>query len=96
MKLLLIKAKQELKEIFLTWQGWVSWFIANVFTSLHWVVLIVIGFMTRDPAWYGYAAGAWAIGMSPFVPLWLFNIIIATFIKNLLFNKKRAIVIKGE
>ena len=96
MKSLLIKAKREVKEILLTKEGWIAWFIANVITSLHWIILTVIGFITKDPKWYAYAASAWAIGMSPFVPLIILNVAIAIPLKNLLLKNKRDIVIKGE
>ena len=96
MKSLLIKAKREVKEILLTKEGWIAWFIANVITSLHWIILTVIGFITKDPKWYSYAASAWAIGMSPFVPLIILNVAIAIPLKNLLLKNKRDIVIKGE
>lgn len=92
----LTKAKKEVKEILLTKEGWIAWFFANVITSLHWMILTVIGFVTKDPKWYAYAASAWAIGLSPFVPLIIFNIAIAIPIKNLLLKNKRVIVSKGE
>lgn len=95
MKQLLVKAKQDVKEILLTKEGWIAWFIANVITSLHWIILTVIGFITKDPKWYAYAASAWALGMSPFVPLIILNIVIAVPLKNLLLKNKRDIVIKG-
>jgi hypothetical protein len=92
----LTKAKKEVKEILLTKEGWIAWFIANVITSLHWMILTVIGFITKDSVWYAYAASAWALGMSPFVPLIIFNIAIAIPIKNLLLKNKRGILLKGE
>lgn len=95
MKQLLVKAKHEVKEILLTKEGWIAWFIANVITSLHWIILTVIGFITKDAKWYTYAASAWALGLSPFVPLIIFNVAIAIPLKNLLLKNKRDIVIKG-
>jgi hypothetical protein len=92
----LVKAKKEVKEILLTKEGWIAWFIANVITSLHWMILTVIGFVTRDPIWFTYAASAWAIGLSPLVPLIIPNIIMAIWFKNLLLKNKRGIVSKGE
>jgi hypothetical protein len=85
------KAKQlfvKLKQILLSKEGVIGWIIANIITSLHWVVLVVIGFITQNPMWYGYASVAWAVGMSPLLPLWLFNILITIWIYNLLTNKK--------
>lgn len=95
MKQLLVKAKREVKEILLTKEGWIAWFIANVITSLHWMILTVIGFITKDTTWYAYAASAWALGLSPFIPLTIPNIFIAIWIKNLLLKNKRGIVNKG-
>jgi hypothetical protein len=92
----LTKAKKEVKEILLTKEGWIAWFLANVITSLHWMILTVIGFVTKDPVWYAYAASAWALGLSPLVPLIIPNIIMAIWFKNLLLKNKRVIVSKGE
>ena len=92
----LTKAKKEAKELLLTKEGWIAWFIANVITSLHWMILTVIGFITKDPVWYAYAASAWALGLSPFIPLIIFNVAIAIPIKNLLLKNKRDILLKGE
>jgi CHASE2 domain-containing sensor protein len=52
------------------------------------MILVVVGFITQDNIWYGYAAAAWGIGLSPFIPLWLFNVFITIWIYNLLTNKK--------
>jgi hypothetical protein len=92
----LTKAKKEVKEILLTKEGWIAWFIANVITSLHWMILTVIGFITKDPKWYAYAASAWAIGLSPLVPLIIINVAIAIPLKNLLLKNKRDILLKGK
>lgn len=78
----------KLKQILLSKEGWIGWILANIITSLHWVTLVVIGFVTKDPIWYGYAATAWGIGMTPIVPLWLFNILITIWIYNFLTKKK--------
>ena len=91
----MLRAKQDVKEILTTKEGWIAWFIANVITSLHWMILTVIGFITKDPVWYAYAASTWAIGLSPLVPLIIPNIIIAIWLKNLLLKNKRVIVTKG-
>jgi hypothetical protein len=93
---LIAKAKKEVKEILLTKEGWIAWFIANVITSLHWMSLTVIGFITKDPKWYAYAASAWAIGLSPLVPLIILNVAIAIPLKNLLLKNKRDTILKGE
>lgn len=93
MKSWMIRAKQEVKELFLTWEGWMGWFIANVITSLHWMIPVVIGFMTKDNYWYTSAAALWALGISPLVPLWLFNVIIGVWIKKLL---QHAIMQEGK
>ena len=90
------KAKKEIKEILLTKQGWIAWFFANVITSLHWMVLTIIGFITKDATWFTYAASAWAVGLSPFVPLIIPNIVLAIWFKNLLLKNKRVIIIQGD
>jgi hypothetical protein len=90
------KAKKEIKEILLTKQGWIAWFFANVITSLHWVVLTLIGFLTKDAKWFTYAASAWAIGLSPLIPLIIPNIVLAIWFKNLLLKNKRVIIIQGD
>ena len=78
----------KLKQILLSKEGWIGWILANIITSLHWATLVVIGFVTKDPVWYAYAATAWGIGMTPFVPLWLFNILITIWIYDILTKKK--------
>jgi len=86
------KVKQlfvKLKQILLSKEGVIGWIIANIITSLHWMVLVVIGFITQNPVWYGYAAAAWGIGLSPLIPLWLFNVFITIWIYNLLKKKSR-------
>jgi hypothetical protein len=88
--------KIELKEILTTPEGWFSWFIANVITSLHWVIPTIIGFITKDTYWFTTAASLWAIGLSPFVPLFVFNIAIAIWFKNILLKNKRVIIIQGD
>jgi hypothetical protein len=87
MKTKFVLAKKELKELLLTWQGWLAWFIANIFTSLHWAVPLIIGFIFKDEKFYTIAGTLYAIGLSPLVPLWLFNVFIAIFIKNKIFTK---------
>ena len=78
----------KLKQILLSKEGWIGWFIANVITSMHWAILVVIGFITKENIWYTYAAAAWALGISPLIPLWLFNVLITIWIYNVLTKKK--------
>lgn len=78
----------KLKQILLSKEGWIGWFIANVITSMHWAILVIIGFLTKDSIWYTYAAAAWALGMSPLIPLWLFNVFITIWIYGILTKKK--------
>jgi hypothetical protein len=92
----LVKAKKEVKEILLTKEGWIAWFVANVMTSIHWVVPTIIGFITKDTSWYTTAAALWALGLSPFIPLIIINVAIAIPLKNLLLKNKRVILLKGE
>lgn len=81
------KFKQLFKQLFLTKEGLLSWFVANIFTSLHWAIPVVIGFITKDTYWYTTAAALWALGLSPFVPLWVFNVIIAVWLMKTVFAK---------
>jgi hypothetical protein len=76
------KFKIQFKLLLTTKLGWISWGVANVITSLHWFIPFFIGFIGDNQVWYGYAAIAWGVGLSPFIPLWVFNVIIAMWINN--------------
>jgi hypothetical protein len=82
--------KKQLKELLTTWQGWTGWIIANLITSLHWAIPALLGVVFQDPRLYALSGTMWAIGMSPFIPLWLFNIVIGIWIKNLLLKRERS------
>lgn len=92
----LTKAKQEVKEILLTKEGWIAWFVANVITSLPWFLPLAYGFVFHDDRGYMAAAAVYAFILAPFTPFWILNIIIAIWFRNLLLKNKRDIVIKGE
>lgn len=95
MKQLFLKAKKELKEMFLTPQGWIGWIIANIITSLPWAIPLIYGFIFKNEQAYVIAGSIWTFLMLPLTPAWAVNVMIAVPIKNLLLNKKRAIVNKG-
>jgi hypothetical protein len=76
------KIKQQLKEMFLTKQGWISWVIANMITSLPWFLPLAYGFVFQDNRGYIAAAGVYAFILAPFTPFWILNVIIAVFIKD--------------
>jgi hypothetical protein len=81
------KTKKEVKELFYTLEGWLSWFIANVITSLPWVVPLVYGFLFEDNRGYIIAGSIWTFIMLPITPVWIINIIIALYIKNILLKR---------
>ena len=87
MKTLILKAKDILKGLFLTKEGWIGWFIANVITSLPWILPLVYGFIFKDNNAYVIAGSIWAFMMLPITPFWILNVFIATYVLKLL-NKK--------
>jgi hypothetical protein len=87
----ILKAKELLKELFLTWQGWLSWFIANIITSLPWILPLVYGFVFKDNNGYIIAGSVWTFIMLPVTPFWILNVIIATAIVKLLIKRKRVL-----
>ena len=84
------KLKEELKLLFMTKLGLLSWFIANIITSLHWAIPFAFGVILKNGSLLAFSATAFAIGMTPFVPLWLFNIIIAGFINRKIFKNQNS------
>jgi hypothetical protein len=82
------KLKLLLKNLFLTKEGWISWLIANVITSLPWFVPLSIGYLFDSPTWYSISAAIWAFVMLPITPFWIFNIFIAYFFLNILKKQK--------
>jgi len=89
------RLKKELKEMFLTPQGWIGWIIANIITSLPWAIPLVYGFVFKDNNGYVIAGSIWTFLMLPFTPAWAVNVAIAVPIKSLLLKNKRGIVNKG-
>jgi hypothetical protein len=90
------KLKRQLKELLLTWQGWLSWIIANIITSLIWILPLVYGFLFKDNTGYTLAASIWTFIMLPITPFWILNLIIALWLKNILLkstSKKQNIVL---
>lgn len=87
MKTLILKAKDLLKGLFLTKEGWIGWLIANVITSLPWIIPLVYGFLFKDNNGYVIAGSIWAFMMLPITPFWILNVFIATYVLKLL-NKK--------
>jgi hypothetical protein len=78
------KLKTQLKELLLTWQGWLSWIIANTITSLPWFLPLAYGFVFNDNKGYMAAAAVYAFILAPFTPFWILNVIIAVWLKNIL------------
>jgi hypothetical protein len=89
MKKTIAKAKILLKDLFLTWQGWLSWIIANIITSLPWILPLVYGFVFKDNNGYIIAGSIWTFIMLPVTPFWILNVLIATFFVEKVFKKKR-------
>jgi hypothetical protein len=83
------KAKELLKGLFLTKEGWISWGIANVITSLPWAIFFILGFLLSMPNLYVIGASIWTFMMLPITPFWILNVFIAYFFLKLL-NKKKA------
>jgi hypothetical protein len=86
------KLKQQLKELFLTVEGWIGWIIANIVTSLPWAVPLIYGFVLKDSRAYIIAGSVWTFMMLPLTPFWILNVIIAVFVKNVLIKRKRGII----
>lgn len=89
MKTTIKKAKELLKGLFLTKEGWISWGIANVITSLPWFLPLVYAFLLNDSRGYILSASIWTFMMLPITPFWILNVFIAYFFLKLL-NKKKA------
>lgn len=81
------KIKATMKELFLTKEGWISWGIANVITSLPWAIPLILGFILKNDTLYKVAASVWAFVMLPITPFWVLNVVIAVFFTKL-FTKK--------
>jgi len=88
MKKMITKAKILLKNLFLTKEGWLSWIIANIITSLPWALPLIYGFIFKDANAYVIAASIWTFVMLPITPFWVFNVLIATFFVQKVFKIK--------
>jgi hypothetical protein len=93
MKKMIAKTKILLKDLFLTKEGWISWFIANVITSLPWAIPLIYGFIFKDNNGYILAGSIWTFIMLPITPFWIFNVLIATFFVEKVFKKKKPAVL---
>jgi hypothetical protein len=76
------KLKEQIKMILATPKGWLSWFIANIITSLPWFLPLAYGFVFQDERGYYTAAAVYAFILAPFTPFWILNVIIALFLRN--------------
>lgn len=90
MKTMIQKAKALLKELFLTKEGWLSWLIANIITSLPWAIPLIYGFIFKDNRSYIIAGSIWTFMMLPVTPFWILNVVIATAFVKLFHKKKKA------
>lgn len=82
------KFKIMLKELFLTKQGWVSWLVANVITSLPWAIPAFFGFLLQNNRLYVVAGSIWTFMMLPITPFWILNVIIAVWLRKKVFVVK--------
>jgi len=76
------KLKQQLKMLIATPKGWLCWLIANVITSLPWILPLIYGFVFKDNNGYVIAASIWTFMMLPVTPFWILNLAIAVFLRN--------------
>ena len=81
------KLKKTMKKLFLTREGWISWFIATVITSLPWFLPLAYGFVFQDERGYVAFAAVYAFILAPFTPFWILNVIIAVWFTKLLTKK---------
>jgi hypothetical protein len=81
------KFKQLLKELFLTKQGWLSWLMANVVTSMGWFIPLFFGFILQNNRLYVIAGSVWTFMMLPVTPFWVLNVIIAIWLRKKIFTK---------
>lgn len=79
------KFKLLLKELFLTKQGWLSWVVANIVTSLPWAVPAFFGFILQEKYLYAIAGSVWTFMMLPITPFWVLNVIIAVWLRKRFF-----------
>lgn len=84
------KLKQQLKEIFLTKEGWAGWIVANIITSLPWAIPLALGFLLQNKNLYIAAGAVWAFIVNPVTPFWILNLFIAVGVKNMLLKKGRS------
>jgi hypothetical protein len=76
------KLKEQLKMLIATPKGWFSWVVANIITSLPWILPLIYGFVLKDNNGYIIAASVWTFIMLPATPFWMLNVIIAVFLRN--------------
>jgi hypothetical protein len=84
----LLKAKETLKLLFLTKEGWFSWIIANVITALPWAIPFAYGFLFNSERAYIVSGSIFAFMILPITPFWILNIVIAVFFVEKVFKKK--------
>lgn len=80
--------KQQMKNLFLTKEGWISWIVANIITSLPWFLPLAYGFVFQDARGYYVAGAVYAFILAPFTPFWILNIVIAYFFMRIIWKRK--------
>lgn len=82
--------------MFATPQGWLSWLIANIITSMFWGMPLIYGFIFKDNRAIVVAGSIWGFMMLPITPFWILNVVIAVWFKNILLKRKNVIISKGK
>jgi hypothetical protein len=80
--------KEQLKLIFTTPIGIVSWLIANLFWSSFWLIPLVIGYISNNEEFYILSGSIYFFFWQPLVPMWLITPVTTLFIVKL-FKIKR-------
>lgn len=91
MKTMILKAKDLLKNLFLSKEGWIGWIVANIITSLPWFLPLAYAYFFNQPNGYVVSASIWTFMMLPVTPFWILNVFIATFVMKLI-KKKPAVL----
>jgi hypothetical protein len=76
--------KEQLKLIFTTPIGIVSWLLANLFWSSFWLIPLIIGYILKNEEFYILSGSIYFFFWQPLVPMWLITPVTTLFIVKLL------------
>jgi hypothetical protein len=79
------RLKQQLKMLFATRKGWLSWIIANIIVAIPWIIPLIMGFILSDTKYYLLSVSIATFMALPFPPFWMLVVIIAVFLRNKIF-----------